>query len=271
MSDLLKYQQSIAAEFEAIRDRVEFFIGSAHWGEVGRYKEVILMNYLRKIIPNSVSVGTGFVKNAEGELTSQIDIILYKTDSPKLFSEGEFVILMPESVVGIIEVKSTSTSSVLTRQNNGISTLTKAEKNGRIIGNKDIFNGIFAFDNGINLNEHFKDSTTGQQLSTLGGYLNHLALGSNNFIRFWDTGNPTGDGRPCYSAYHLSFERVTGKIEENRQGFSFGYFFSNLLEYIYRQTAPEMLNQQYFEFLYPIEGTKEVHRVTNGNIFIVGE
>ncbi len=63
MNGELMYQQSIAAEFVAIKDRVRFFIDDNHWGEDGRYKEVILVNYLRRIIANGVSVGTGFVKN----------------------------------------------------------------------------------------------------------------------------------------------------------------------------------------------------------------
>lgn len=78
MNGDLLYQQSIAAEFAAIKDRVRFFINDKHWGEDGHYKEVILLNYLRRILPSSVSVGTGFVKNSSGDLTNQIDIIVYK-------------------------------------------------------------------------------------------------------------------------------------------------------------------------------------------------
>lgn len=109
MNGAMKYQQSIVSEFLSIKDRVRFFIDNKHWGEDGRYKEIILINYLRRILPSNVSVGTGFVKNKSGELTSQIDIIVYKSSALRLFSEGDFVILMPESILGIIKVKSKST------------------------------------------------------------------------------------------------------------------------------------------------------------------
>ncbi len=221
MNGVMKYQQSIASEFSAIKDRVRFFINDKHWGEDGRYKEVILMNYLRRILPSDVSVGTGFVKNKIGELTGQIDIIVYKSSAPRLFSEGDFVILMPESILGIIEVKSKSTHSTLSNTNSGFSVIQKAEENGRMIGNTDIFNG-----------------------------------------------NPLGDGRRCYSAYRLSYKNVTGIKDGEKPGFAFGYFISNLLEAVYSQIAPEVLSGQYFEFLYPLEGTKERYKVKVCEVYL---
>lgn len=268
MNGNLKYQQSLAAEFAAIKDRVRFFIDDHHWGEVGRYKEVILINFLRRILPNTVSVGTGFVKNIENELTNQIDIIVYKNEVPKLFSEGDLVILMPESVLGIIEVKSTSTLNILSSNANGLSVIQKSENNGKIIGNKDIFNGIFAFDNTVTFNSRFPRTNSALQFSELDGYLNHISLGCNNFIRFWEEGNPVGDGRKSFSAYNLSYKKVTGDKNDDMPGFAFGYFISNLLETVYRITAPHVLNQQYFEFLYPLVGTKEKYRVENCEIYL---
>lgn len=269
MNGELMYQQSIAAEFVAIKDRVRFFIDNNHWGEDGRYKEVILINYLRRILPSSVSVGTGFVKNNGGKLTNQIDIIIYKEKYPKLFSEGDFVILMPESVIGIIEVKSTSTISVLASTRNDLSVIQKAEENGKIIGNNRIFNGIFAYDNKINFNSRFVNSNMAEQLRGLEGYLNCLSLGSNNFIKYWEKGNPSSsDKRKCYSAYNLSYKKIMGEDVNNMQGFSFGYFISNLMEIVYRITAPNVLNDQYFEFLYPLEGSKERYKLENGDIYL---
>lgn len=269
MNGELMYQQSIAAEFIAIKDRVRFFIDDNHWGEDGRYKEVILINYLKRILPNSVSVGTGFVKNNGGELTNQIDIIIYKEQYPKLFSEGDFVILMPESVIGIIEVKSTSTTSVLTSKKNDLSVIKKAEENGKIIGNRKIFNGIFAYDNKINFNSRFANSRLAEELRGLEGYLNCLSLGSNNFIRYWEKGNPSSyDKRKCYSAYNLSYRKVMSEEVSNMQGFSFGYFISNLMETVYRITSPNILSNQYFEFLYPLEMSKEIYKLENGDIYL---
>lgn len=75
-SDYKAYHESINTELMASRDRVRNFIGTHYWGEDGRFKEVLLMNHLKKILPSNVSIGTGFVKNGE-QITSQIDLIIY--------------------------------------------------------------------------------------------------------------------------------------------------------------------------------------------------
>lgn len=101
------------------------------------------MNYLRKVLPSNVSIGTGFVINKQNEkeqVTSQIDIIIYDNSIPILFSEGDFVIALPESVFGIIEIRSNPRSSEISKA------IKKAHNNGEIIGGKEFFNGIFGFD-----------------------------------------------------------------------------------------------------------------------------
>ena len=44
--DTKKFQESITQELNTIKDRVRNLIGNKHWGEEGRYKEVILRNVL---------------------------------------------------------------------------------------------------------------------------------------------------------------------------------------------------------------------------------
>lgn len=254
--DIIAYQQSIAAEFEALKNRVRFFIGDAHHGEDGRYKEIILMNFIKSIVPDNVGVGTGFVKNSDGLLTRQIDILIYKKHMPTLFSQGDFVILMPESVLGIIEVKTRVTACALACE-----IIDKCEYNGRIIGNKDIFNGIWGYDS----NTNYASDGLRERLQESNGYLNHICFGSNKFCRFWSDGNPADrhdDNRPCYSFYDLSWNTIlhNGGNRE-KSGLAYGYFLSNLLEFIYRQVSSDVLSKQYFEFLYPIEGTKELYRI----------
>jgi hypothetical protein len=267
MTQNLAYQQSIAAEFNAIKNRVRYFIGDHHWGEEGRYKEVILMNYLRRILPSTVEVGTGFVKNENSDLTSQIDIIIYKRDSPVLFKEGNFVVAMPESVIGIIEVKSKTNCCLLAQSiPGGLSPIEKSQKNGDVIGIDGIFNGIFSYDfkGGIggrhnpNFEKKMKDASK----------LNHICFNEDYFCLYWRNGNPRDraeDDTPCFSFYNLSSINVT---RNNGNGFAFGYFISNLLETVYRFTNERALNRQFFEYLYPIEGGKEDYRISDFDIKI---
>lgn len=268
-NDFILYQQSISYELFAIKDRVHFFIGNNHHGENGRYREIILMNFLKRILPDNIGVGTGFVKNKDGKLTKQIDIIVFKKDYPKLFSEGDFVILMPESVIGIIEVKSKVYFSVryIEKWN---SYIVNANYNGQIIGNKNIFNGIFSYSSDINIDEQLINNVFTDKLYN-SNYLNHICINQNFFCKYWDDGNPIDrycDPRPCYSFYDLSNSNIFNNPQDDRGGLAFGYFISNLLETVYRFTTPEVLNDQYFEFLYPLEHTKEVYRLSNCDIKI---
>ncbi len=263
LPDILRYQQSIAAEFMAQKDRVRFFINDAHWGEDGRYKEILLADFLKSIVPNNVGVGTGFIRNKENELTNQIDIIIYKNDYPCLFQKGDFVILMPESVLGIIEVKSNASINVLTKKNGDKSTIEKCENNGRIIGLNSIFNGIWGYDSDVKSTSINDNNKLCKQLSNCKGYLNHICFNSNIFCRYWKDGNPNdknvGHLSPSFSYYDLSWGQIFNTQNNEKPGLAFGYFISNLLEYIYRQMLPQILSKQYFEFLYPIEKTKEAY------------
>lgn len=105
-----EYFKSLGSELQSIKNRVRNLIGPEGWIEEGRYKEVILMNVLSRFIPKNYSIGTGYVisideKGVTGR-TKQIDIIIYDNSFPVFFKEQDFVILPPDSVIGVIEVKS---------------------------------------------------------------------------------------------------------------------------------------------------------------------
>ncbi|PLT49025.1 DUF6602 domain-containing protein [Bacillus amyloliquefaciens] len=134
----LEYQKSIALEFNATKDRVRHLIGSTHWGEDGRHKEVILMNFLKRFLPNNIEVGTGFIKEGNN-ISTQIDIIIYNPTLPLYFKENDFIIVQPKSVLGIIEVKSNPD------RNQVASAIFKASKVGALIKEDLIFNGLFNF------------------------------------------------------------------------------------------------------------------------------
>ena len=239
MPDYTAYQKSISDELISIKDRFRNFIDGHHWGEDGRYKEIILSHTLRQHLPERVSVGTGFVVSDNG-LTKQIDIIVYRDDFPLMFKQDDFIIAPSESVLGIIEVKSQITTQI------GKDAIYKATENGRIIG-KEIFNGIFAFESN---NECFRRPALQNALAESRGVVNHLCFGADIFLKYWETGHPNTN--PCaqdsYAVYRI-------------QNLAFGYFISNLIEDIHialhGQQLPNVLNRMF----YPIEGTKEAHKI----------
>lgn len=243
MADYNSYQKSISKELNSIKNRVREFIGSSHWGEDGRYKEIILRDIISEKLPSIASCGTGFVVGNGEKISTQIDIIVFRNDIPLLFSKGDFVIASQESVLGIIEVKTKLNSANLE------SSIKKSHENGEIIEHP-VFNGIFSYghyyaskDTELYINNILKTT-----LNNYSGKLNYIAFGKDYFLKYWDEGQPFGESGKKYRLY---------KIKD----LSFGYFISNLIEDSYnaitRQPIPESLKA----VLYPIENTKEAHKV----------
>lgn len=236
MPDYIKYQESISQELMSIKGRVRDFIGDRHRGEDGRYKEIILSHVLRQHLPKRVSVGTGFVVN-NNNITKQIDIIVYRNDIPLLFKQDDFVIAPAECVLGIIEVKSRATTPVC---RNAIKV---AADNGRIIARK-IFNGIFAFEDKLtNLqNEDLRGA-----LNDAADIVNHICLGKDMFIKYWDEEMLWDNPNRHYAVYDI-------------EDLSFGYFISNLVESIYISLHGQQIPETLGNMFYPIQETKEEHR-----------
>lgn len=245
MPDYDAYQKSISNELLSIKDRVRNFIDDKHWPEDGRYKEIILSHVLKQHLPESVSVGTGFVINHNKELnnkerTSQIDIIVYRSDFPLMFKQDDFIIASPESVLGIIEVKSRIDTYV------GKNAIEKATENGRIIGKK-IFNGIFAFEFE---NQRIRGTALEDELAESRGVVNYLCFGKDIFLKYWKAGQPDIHPRSknSYTVYGL-------------EDLSFGYFISNLIEDVHLKLHGQNLSSTLYGMLYPIRGTKESYNI----------
>jgi len=241
-----EFQKSITEELDTIKNRVRNLIGSSHWGEEGRYKEAILRNVIKRFLPSNLSIGTGFVikkNNGDTQIPNQIDIIIYDNTVPVLFSEGDFVITTYKNVKGIVEVKTKIRNNQL---KDTIQKIQKAETNGKLIG-KNIFNGIFSYEYEGDINENIDKIIKEAEAK---GYVNHISLGPDVFIKFWKKEDKNRLHPPvenCQNDFYNIY---------NIKGLSFSYFISNLLEL----TCSSSLDDRWW-FLYPIEGTKEKHRV----------
>ncbi len=257
MPDFFNYQKSVANEFKAYEKRVRDLIDDAHWGEEGRYKEIILMNYLKRVLPKNISVGTGFIRNKD-KITSQIDIIIYDNSFPLLFSEGDFIVAVPENVIGIIEVKTRIEPAKICE------ILKKANNNANIISadtDMFIFNGIFSFNSTnspegyISHLEEYDYQTIMERRhfnqiipSKLYSCVNHIALGKGYFIKLWPIGQNDDIDVPHYSIYNM------------QDGLAFSYFLSNLQEFIIRKTKGFIegtVPKEMEAFFYPIPEGKE--------------
>ncbi|MEI2471366.1 DUF6602 domain-containing protein [Peribacillus frigoritolerans] len=240
----LEYQKSIALEFNATKDRIRYLIGSIHWGEDGRHKEVILMNFLKRFLPNNIGVGTGFIKEGNN-ISTQIDIIIYNPSLPLYIKENDFVIVQPKSVLGIIEVKSNPD------RNKIADAIFKANQAGEVIQENLIFNGLFIFGEASKSqkysskilkkprNGEFKKSLL-DALSKKNG-INHIVSNDGAFLKKWNN----EDKFSCYAIKELAAS----------------YFFSNLLDIINSRTELAGIPESMYDHLYPIpEGKKKFKR-----------
>lgn len=110
--DAAAYYRSLTQEVLAVKDRVANVIDESHQGEIGSWRESIVRSLLRRHLPSTMGVGQGFVLTDHGP-TTQLDVIVYDLNYPRLVQEGEFVIVTPDAVRAIVEVKSSTSGTQL--------------------------------------------------------------------------------------------------------------------------------------------------------------
>jgi hypothetical protein len=124
-SDLTGFAALLGESFASRVDQLTHVIQDAHFPSLGTYKERLLAETIRKYLPKSVEVGTGFVlfphehdsppggfsnfdhlNRSAFAVSRQCDIVVFDSSSfPPVFRDGDFVVLRPESVKAVIEVK----------------------------------------------------------------------------------------------------------------------------------------------------------------------
>jgi hypothetical protein len=78
-----------------------------HPGEYGIYRENSCKNLLRFILPDSISIDSGFIISSSGAISTQCDIVLFdRTNTPILRSKEHQNFFPAETLIGIGEVKS---------------------------------------------------------------------------------------------------------------------------------------------------------------------
>jgi hypothetical protein len=219
---LIEYHKTTTRELLILTNKVRSLID--HWGEDGRYKEVVLKNIIKRFLPEKFTIGTGFVvkqtENRGDHMSSrQIDLIIYDDASAVLFKEGDFVIVTPDSVRAIIEVKANLYNQRLT------DVVHRANENGQFIfsgkqnKSEQFFNGIFGYEGyehglntmGIGVQVSEGDEGFRQQSSYKKFKVNHIALNKDWFLKYWPD-----DALP-HSLYNIT-------------DLSFSFFISNLID-----------------------------------------
>lgn len=101
---------------KAVLDELDLSGKINHPGENGRARENILRRFLAKILPGKYKVDTGFVIDAAGGQSRQIDIVIYRDDYHSVFEIGDVKYFMVESVAAVIENKASIASASALQQ-----------------------------------------------------------------------------------------------------------------------------------------------------------
>ena len=101
-------QASLKAGIEQIRSSIP------HAGETGTLIEKLIRSELQKVLPEKVAVADGFVVDADGRTSKQMDIILYdKLNTPRIFSGDGAQMFPVETTYGAGEIKTRLDASEL--------------------------------------------------------------------------------------------------------------------------------------------------------------
>ncbi|MEP5765541.1 MAG: DUF6602 domain-containing protein [Halieaceae bacterium] len=85
-----------------------------HTGEFGTYRESVVRDFLRFIIPRSLDISTGFLMTSLDDVSTQCDVVVFDSNMTPIYEEGDRQRFFPvESVHGIGEVKSTMSKADL--------------------------------------------------------------------------------------------------------------------------------------------------------------
>lgn len=128
--------QLMLAQFENINN----LLGPTHdWTHPGNYCEVLFRDFLRKFLPPSLSVDKGFfygrtVIEDEDSHCPEIDILIHEShEHAPIFRMDDFVIVKPQAVRGMIQIKRTLDKEQVRK---GIENVVKAKKHLRKIHEK---------------------------------------------------------------------------------------------------------------------------------------
>lgn len=241
--DFTEFHKSITAELYSLKDRIRQLV--LHWPTDGEHKEAALRSVLRRHLPQSADVGRGFIVT-EADSSSQIDILIVDNRKPVLFREGDLMIVTPDAVLAVAEVKTELRNGTMLcnaiEKLAGIRSLIGSSEHYRHVAER-IWSGIFAF-NETELSHSVMMSAIGRARVNRRYPINCISAGKSKFIRFWEPGQVVSSREPGGAWHSYDLPEVAPS-----------YFIGNLVD---SMSPFEQSDAGYAWF--PVLGGKEHHR-----------
>lgn len=107
-----KYFEFVSQELLIKLAQIRCYI-TKHNPTIGVLTEEIVRSFLKNHLPILVNVEQGFIINSSGKLSKQCDIIIYDSQSfAPLYRVNDIVVVPSESVIAVIEVKTTISKTI---------------------------------------------------------------------------------------------------------------------------------------------------------------
>jgi hypothetical protein len=212
--DYTAFHRSVSDELYSLKDRIRNLV--SHWPTDGEWKEVALRSVLRRHLPQSMIVGRGFVVTPEKSST-QVDVLVVNAGKPTLFRDGDLLIVTPDAVHAVIEVKTTlnARSSIA----EAIIKLMQVKEICRdTTGRNSVWTGLFIFDGNQDMPQKILQGVA-DAYANINCPVNCVAAGKDSFVRFWARGSEvcSPEPGPVWHAYNLD-------------GVAPSYFMGNLID-----------------------------------------
>ncbi len=98
---------------ESIVNRMNIKI--EHNLEDGKYREELIRDFLKNIIPSKYSITNGFIIDSDKNMSDEMDIIIYDTNYVPPFFKETYSVIPIESVIAVIQVKTTLSKKELAK------------------------------------------------------------------------------------------------------------------------------------------------------------
>lgn len=124
------YAFASAAAAETIQE-LHLVASVSHRGEAGRAREGILRRFLSRLVPPAFGLEPGFVIDGHGDVSGQIDLVLYRTGYYPILEVGGVKHFPVEGVIAVFEIKaSTDSAGKLTQALEQIETVKVLDRTG---------------------------------------------------------------------------------------------------------------------------------------------
>lgn len=114
LSKSTKFKQDYLSLSKSLFNTTDVKNGLIHPAEFGRYRETLLREFLEAYIPGRAGFSDGFIAAQNGDISTQLDVVIYDRDAtPKLEAAGGQIIFPVETCMGAGEAKSDLTFPAL--------------------------------------------------------------------------------------------------------------------------------------------------------------